>query len=123
MNIIWFNWKDHDHPQAGGAEVVNEELAARLAADGHSVTFLTAGFPGAAPRVSRRGFTVIRTGSRYTSYLTAWRYYRRHRAKLAPHLVIDECNTMPYFAGWYAGRGVRTAHFIHMLCRRIWFYE
>jgi glycosyltransferase involved in cell wall biosynthesis len=121
MNIVWFTWKDTDHPLAGGAEVVNEELAARLARDGHRVTFLTAAWPGAKPTATRHGFMVIRTGSRYTSYVTAARYYRRHRAELGPDLVIDECNTMPYFAGLYSG--VRTVLFFHMLCRRIWFYE
>ena len=52
-SIVWFNWKDRDHPLAGGAEVVNEELAARLAADGHTVTFITGGLmknPPALPR-------------------------------------------------------------------------
>jgi glycosyltransferase involved in cell wall biosynthesis len=121
MNIIWFTWKDLDNPLAGGAEVVNEELAARLAADGHNVTFLTSGFQGAAESASRRGFNIIRTGKRFTTYLTSARYYLKHRAELAPDLVIDECNTMPYFAGRYSG--VRTVMFFHMLCREIWFYE
>ncbi|HEX3082208.1 MAG TPA: glycosyltransferase family 4 protein [Candidatus Saccharimonadia bacterium] len=121
MNIVWFNFKDLDHPQAGGAEVVNEELAARLAAAGHTVTFLVAGFPGGAPTTERRGFRVIRTGNRFSCYLAAGAYFRRHRAELAADLVIDECNTMPFFAGFYAR--TRTVLFFHMLCRRIWFYE
>jgi len=121
VNIIWFNWKDAGHPAAGGAEVINEGLAERLAADGHTVTFLTAGFPGAAPTQKRRGFTIIRTGGRFTNYFTAARYFKSHRAELAPDLVIDECNTMPYFAGRYSR--TRTVLFFHMLCREIWFYE
>ena len=121
MNIIWFTWKDLDNPLAGGAEVVNEELAARAAADGHHVTFLVAGFPGAPRTARRRGFDIIRTGSRFTNYLTAARYFLTHRRELEPDLVIDECNTMPYFAGYYAK--TRTILLFHMLCRRIWFYE
>ncbi|HVQ44188.1 MAG TPA: glycosyltransferase family 4 protein [Candidatus Saccharimonadia bacterium] len=121
MNIVWFNWKDLDNPQAGGAEVVNEELAARLAAAGHTVTFITAGYPGASATAVRRGFSVVRVGSRFTVYLAAARYFRAHRAQLRPDLVIDECNTMPFFAGRYTG--VRTVLFFHMLCREIWFYE
>jgi len=121
MNIVWFNWKDLDHPQAGGAEVVNEELAARLAAHGHTVTFLTSGFPKAAATTTRRGFTIIRTGSRFTNYFTAALYYIRHKSTLKPDLVIDECNTLPYFAGYYSG--TKTVLFFHMLCRDIWYYE
>ena len=120
MNILWFNWKDRDHPGAGGAEVVNEELAARLASDGHTVVFITAGFRGAQPQTNRRGFRIVRVGSRFTSYFAAYSEYRA-RWRDWPDLVIDECNTMPYFARFYtSGRQVL---FFHMLCRKIWFYE
>ena len=119
--IVWFNWKDRSNPLAGGAEVVNEELAKRLVADGHSVTFIVSGFPGAPATDTRDGFKIIRVGSRPTVYWAAWRYYRAHKHELMPTLVIDETNTMPFFAGWYSG--VRTIHFFHMLCREIWFYE
>ncbi|HSX01871.1 MAG TPA: glycosyltransferase family 4 protein [Candidatus Saccharimonadia bacterium] len=121
MKILWLTWKDGDNPLAGGAEVVNEELAKRLAADGHEVTFVVGGFAGSAHRVSRDGYRIVRVGGRFTTYLAAWGYYRRHRAKLSPDLVIDECNTMPYFSAWYTGKP--TLLFFHMLCRRIWFYE
>jgi flavodoxin len=40
MKILWFTWKDRSHPRSGGAEVVNEEIAQRLARDGHEVIFL-----------------------------------------------------------------------------------
>lgn len=121
MRIVWLTWKDLDNPLAGGAEVVNEELAARLAAAGHSVTFLTGGFSGAKPKLTRRGFTIIRTGGRFSTYLTTARYFMKHRGELSADLVVDECNTMPYFAGWYSR--TRTVHFFHMLCREIWFYQ
>ncbi len=121
MNIIWFTFKDRSNPFTGGAEVINEQLAQRLVADGHRVTFIVAGFPGSTPTDHRNGFDIIRVGSRFTTYLAAWRYYRAHRAELAADLVIDECNTMPYFAGWYSG--VRTVSFFHQLCRQTWFYE
>ena len=121
MNIVWFTWKDLGHPLAGGAEVINEALATRLAAAGHSVTFLTGGFSGGSPKLSRHGFEIVRTGSRYTTYLTSAWYFLHNRSALKPDLVIDECNTLPYFAGFYAR--TRTVLFFHMLCRDIWFYE
>jgi len=37
MNILRFTLGDGRHPEAGGAETVNEELAKRLAQDGHQV--------------------------------------------------------------------------------------
>ena len=39
MKILWLTWKDRKNPLAGGAEVVNEELAKRLVKDGHEVIF------------------------------------------------------------------------------------
>jgi glycosyltransferase involved in cell wall biosynthesis len=120
VRILWFTWKDRGHPLAGGAEVVADELARRLAAAGHEVTLLTATYPGAALEDTRYGYRVIRAGGRFTTYLAAWWYYRRH-LRGWPDLVIDECNTMPYFAGWYTGRP--TVMLFHMLCREIWFYQ
>lgn len=120
MKILWFTWKDRDNPLAGGAEVVNEELARRLVAGGHEVVFFVAGFPDAMPSTNRHGFRVVRVGSRFTSYLAAVREYRA-RWQGWPDLVIDECNTMPFFARFYtSGRQVL---FFHMLCREIWFHE
>ncbi len=120
MNILWFTWKDKDNPLAGGAELINEELAARLSQDGHEVVFITAGFNGSKNKQSRRGFKIIRVGSRFTVYVAAFIEYKRHWANW-PDLVIDECNTMPFFASFYTkGRQVL---FFHMLCGKIWFYE
>jgi len=39
MKILWFTWKDRKHPLAGGAETFNEEIAKRLAKDGHKSSF------------------------------------------------------------------------------------
>jgi glycosyltransferase involved in cell wall biosynthesis len=120
VRIVWFSWKDRGHPLAGGAEVVADQLATRLAKGGHQVTLVAGGFPGAQLELSRGGYRIIRVGGRYTSYFQAWRYYHDH-LRGQTDLVIDECNTMPFFAGWYTG--APTYLLFHMLCRQIWFYE
>lgn len=120
MKILWLTWKDRSHPLAGGAEVVNEELAKRLVKDGHEVLFLTGGFPGGLARVSRDGFDIIRLGGRYSVYWHAYRYYKRNLAAW-PDLVIDEMNTIPFFARYYVKQ--RNIMFVHQLCREIWFYQ
>ncbi len=128
MNIVWLAWKDRGHPTAGGAEVVAHELMTRLVAAGHTVTLLTGGYTDPAtgqpaPRhgTDPAGYHIVRTGNRLSTYLTTAWYYHRHRRQLAPQLVIDECNTVPYFARFYAG--VRTIQLFHQLARQIWFYE
>lgn len=38
MRILWLNWKDIRHPEAGGAEVYTHEIAKRLVEKGYEVT-------------------------------------------------------------------------------------
>ncbi|OGG51400.1 hypothetical protein A2704_03465 [Candidatus Kaiserbacteria bacterium RIFCSPHIGHO2_01_FULL_54_36b] len=101
MKILWLTWKDKNHPRAGGAEVVNEELAKRLVRDGHEVKFLVAGYKDAMPEEIRDGFAVVRIGNRFSVYWRVYRYYKKHLQEW-PDLVIDEMNTIPFFAKFYA---------------------
>ena len=120
MNILWMSWKDRTHPFAGGAEVVQDMLVRRLAASGHSVTILTSVYAGGLPEETRDGYRIIRRGGRWTVYFAAWQYYRRHLHGWAD-VVIDETNTIPFFARWYAREPV--VMLIHQTCHEIWFFE
>jgi glycosyltransferase involved in cell wall biosynthesis len=141
MKILWFTWKDRKNPRSGGAEVVNEELAKRLVRNakprtefdgsdsgtgGHEVIFVTAGYPECLHEEMINGYKIIRVGNRYTVYWQAYKYYKKHRQDW-PDLVIDEINTVPFFASLYVRTfppsHVRTILFIHQLARQIWFYE
>ena len=117
MRIVWMSWKDRGHPQRGGAEVVTDNILRRLSADGHEVTLLTAGYAGAKPFDD---INVIRRGNRFTVYFHAWRYYRKHLCDDID-VVVDEMNTIPFFARWYAD--APTVLFVHQLAREIWFYQ
>jgi glycosyltransferase involved in cell wall biosynthesis len=120
MKILWLTWKDPTHPHAGGAEVVQRELCKRLTKDGHEVTILTAQYPGAAHEDTQNGCRIIRVGGCYSVYWHAYRYYKKHLVGWAD-VVIDETNTVPFFAKYY----VKEPHlmFFHQLCREIWFYQ
>ena len=105
---------------AGGAEVVNGQLAQRLVRDGHEVIFLVRGFAGAPAEETRHGYRIIRVGDFHSVYWEAYRYYRKHLQGWAD-LVIEEVNTIPFFCNWYVRE--RNILFFHQLCREIWFYE
>jgi glycosyltransferase involved in cell wall biosynthesis len=122
LRIVWFSWKDHAHPAAGGAEVVKTELAKRLVADGHELTILTARYPGSKQSETHDGYTIIRLNNwaRLGVYWNGWLYYRKH-LKDWPDVVIDEVNTLPFFAAFYSKKP--TILFIHQLARQIWFHE
>lgn len=117
MKIVWMSWKDRAHPQRGGAEVVTDNILRRLVGDGHEVTLLTADYPDAKPL---EGMSVVRSGNRFTVYYRAWRYYRNHLRDKAD-LVVDEMNTIPFFARWYAR--APNVLMVHQLARQIWFHQ
>lgn len=109
-----------EHPQAGGAEVVKREVCRRLVADGHKVIQITGGFPGGNKQAELDGSTVVRVGGRYSVYWHAWRYYRTNLRGWAD-LIIDECNTVPFFAQAYVGEP--NAMVVYQLAREVWFYQ
>lgn len=122
MKILWLNWKDAGHPGAGGAEVVLHELCARLIADGHEVTLLTAAYSGAPRHEQIDGVQIIRVGAnRYLHPFVALGYYlRRMRGQF--DIVIEVVNTAPYFVTLFKDRSKRLL-FYHQLAREIWFHE
>jgi len=94
--LVVANWRDSDHPEAGGAEGCCEEVAARLAASGEQVVYLTAKVPGRPRREHRNGFEVVRTGGRFSVYLCALLWLGRHRRRISG--VIDSQNGIPFFS-------------------------
>ena len=101
MKILWLTWKDQKHPQAGGAELVNQELAKRLVQNGHQVIFLVSSFENALAEEEIDGYKIIRLGNKYSVYWQAYKYYKKNLQGWAD-LVIDEVNTIPFFAKFYA---------------------
>ncbi|MCX6704702.1 MAG: glycosyltransferase, partial [Candidatus Woesebacteria bacterium] len=118
--ILWFTWKDRKHPLAGGAELVNEEIAKRFVKEGNEVIFITGGFPGGKSEEEVDGYKIIRLGNKWTVYWLAYKYYKQNLVGWAD-LVIDEVNTIPFFAKFYVKE--RNIILCYQLCREIWFYQ
>lgn len=109
--ILFVNWRDHTHPQSGGAEVYCEEIARRVAAAGAEVTLFTAKH-GDAPRTElQRGVTYVRQGRTFDVYLRAASFMREQRRSF--DAVLDFQNGIPFFAPLFAGRGTATVCVIH----------
>lgn len=120
MNILWFSWKDLSHPQAGGAEILTDNLLSRLVKDHHQVILVTSSFAGAKSSERFHGYQIIRVGNRYSLYYQAYQYYRK-RLQNSPDLIIEEVNTFPFFTQFYTK--AKKALFFHQLAEKIWFYE
>lgn len=108
------------HPQAGGAELVNEELAKRLIKDGYEVVFIVGGFEGCKNEELENGYKIIRLGNRWTLYWKAYRYYKKNLKGWAD-IVIEEVNTIPFFTRFYVKE--KRILIIYQLCREIWFHQ
>ena len=118
--MLILNWRDITHPQGGGAEKVTHEIARRWAAWGHQVTIFCAAYPGSLAAQEIDGVRLIRRGTQATVHLAAYRYYRL-AGRGRYDLILDEVNTIPFFAPLYAREPV--VMFTHQLAREIWRYE
>jgi glycosyltransferase involved in cell wall biosynthesis len=120
MRILWFNWRDIQNPEAGGAEVYTHEIMKRLAKRGHEMTLFTSRFKGCQLNENIDGVDIIREGNKYTVYKEAKNYLKAYKHHY--DLIIDEINTRPFFTPKYVVEKQVIA-LIHQLARDFWFYE
>lgn len=118
MRILLLNWRDIKHPRKGGAEVLTHGVFRRLVERGHSVTWFGSAFAGGAEREVIDGVNIVRGGNAVTVRAHAYRYYHSDPQFDA---VVDEINTLPFFAPLYANS--RAVAFVCQLAREVWFYE
>jgi len=85
------------HPEAGGAEVIIQEVFGRLADRGHEVTLLTGAFPGGAAEDRIGGIEIRRTGNTYNFNFAAPRFFKKHLAARGYDLVVEDLNKIPFF--------------------------
>jgi len=121
LRILWLNWRDITHPEAGGAETFTHEVAKRLVAKGHYVTLFASRYPGSEMEQKIDGVHVVRQGGRFTVYSEAKRYYEANSGKY--DVVIDEVNTRPFMTLKFVNNGEQKIALIHQLAREYWFYE
>ena len=88
--VVIVAWRDVASPQAGGSELLVDQLAAGLTARGDQVTLICGG-PAAA-----HDYDVVRSGGPYTQFAGApFAYARRLRDC---DVVVEVCNGMPFLA-------------------------
>ena len=66
MKILVLNYRDMNHPQAGGAEVHLHRIFGRLQKLGHEVLLVSTKFPGCLEREKVEGIDVLRLGTDLT---------------------------------------------------------
>jgi glycosyltransferase involved in cell wall biosynthesis len=109
--VLFLNWRDSAHPQAGGAEVYCWEIARRFAAGGMEVTLLTSRPSGAPAHAVVDGVEIDRRGGTYSLYTHAAAFLARNRRRF--DVVVDCQNGIPFFSPVFVHRTASVVCVIH----------
>jgi len=120
LRILWLNWRDIKHPEAGGAEVLTHEVMQRLAKLGHEMTLFCPKVEGRANSEVIDDVKIERDGGKYTGYGKGRSYFKKHSDSY--DFVIDEINPKPFLGPDVLGSKPALVLF-HQLISEEWFYE
>jgi len=118
MHIAILNWKDTEHPQAGGAELYAYRQAMFWIEQGHTISWICARAPGQTATATIDGIGVYRVGRRFTVY---WRVPSAFRKLKDVDVILDVENGIPFFSPLFTRcPKVLVIHHIH---RDVWHKE
>ena len=106
-HLLAVNFRDPEHPEAGGAELHLEEILLEAVRRGFRVTWLASGFPGGAREAEHRGIRVMRRGAFWSFNGVVPGVLRRELATPAPDLVVEDINKVPCYTPWHTRAPVR----------------
>lgn len=78
LKILFLATRDWTNPGAAGGDIQMWEYARYLAAQGHIITFVAAGYAGASSKQEIDNIQVVRLGGLLSLWLTTFLYYMRH---------------------------------------------
>jgi glycosyltransferase involved in cell wall biosynthesis len=117
--ILLLNWRDVEHPEAGGAEAFSHEVARRWVEQGHEVTLLASGFPGADSMTEIDGVRIRRFGRLRNGSFHALVQRELARAR-GYDAVVESINTIPYLTPMWQRRLPPTLALVHQLAVDVW---
>lgn len=103
MKLLFFNWRDITHPQAGGAELYLHEIGKGLG-QRHRVTLYCGSYPGCRRSEHIDGIEIVRRGGRFTLYLRAALDYLLRLRREGFDVVVDNINGVPFFTPLFVRR-------------------
>jgi glycosyltransferase involved in cell wall biosynthesis len=109
--VLFLNWRDPAHPQAGGAEVFCWDIARRFAAGGAEVTLMTSRHRGAPAHAVLDGVRIERRGGTYSLYVHAAAFLAGNRGRF--DAVVDCQNGIPFFSPVLARRAASVVCVVH----------
>jgi glycosyltransferase involved in cell wall biosynthesis len=117
VRIAILNWRDREHPRAGGAEVFVHEVAQRWAASGHEVTLVCSRPHGVSARSDIDGFAISRVGR----ISTGGHHARAPRlaCRSGADVILESINTIPYWLP-LRNRSTPSATLVHQMAVDVW---
>ena len=110
-HLLVLNWRDVQHPQAGGAEQYMHQIAVRWARAGALITWVTGRGPGQTAHEIIDGINVIRSGGDLSLYPAAALWLLRSGQSFDG--VIDCQNGIPFFSPLFLRRAMPIVQVIH----------
>jgi glycosyltransferase involved in cell wall biosynthesis len=111
--LVFLNWRDLAHPQAGGAELFCQSVAERFAAAGARVTLLTAQPGGLPPAETVRGVEIRRRGGTFGVYPAALARLAAAARAGGIDAVVDCQNGIPFFSPLVVGSSIPVVQVLH----------
>lgn len=118
--ILILNWRDPQHPLAGGAEISLMEHAKYWKSKGAEITWFASSFKDArSEEVDSNGIQVIRKGTHYTVHFWAYIFYKV--GNLSKYDIVIDCfHFIPFFTPFYM-KNTKIIAMIHEVAGRIWY--
>jgi glycosyltransferase involved in cell wall biosynthesis len=116
-----YNWRDREHPRAGGAEVYTHEIARYMVEQGHDVTIFCSSVEGRERSDVDEGVRILRSGSAIGVYKDA-RIYWETEGRGVYDVVVDQINTRPFLCPSFV-KDVPVVALAHQIAREVWFHE
>jgi glycosyltransferase involved in cell wall biosynthesis len=119
--LVWICWKDIRNPEAGGAELVHQEISKRFVRDGWEVIHLVPGFTGCEPESLVDGVRIIRIGKSILSFYRLPFYFRKH-LRASTTFLVDAFISLGSFSCLLM-RPSQAAIIVHHIEDVKWFYQ
>ena len=117
--VLLINWRDLEHPDAGGAELFAHQIARRWVEQGHEVTLLSSGFPGGRKTTEIDGVHIRRVGRLRNGSFHAG--LQRELARVRGYdVVVESINTLPFLTPLWRRRLPPTIALVHQLALDVW---
>lgn len=97
MKILIVEYRDTEHPEAGGAEVILFEIYGRLVDQGHQVDYLCTQHADVPREDVMNGLNIVRRGYQPLFNFNAPRVYRRELASRGYDVIVEGIDKIPFF--------------------------